>query len=58
MFLVVHWQDADSSSANEVTKYFPLCNLMLCSGHYIRAHFKVQGVVPCCRNGRMPLLET
>ena len=47
MFLVVHWQDADSSSANEVTKYFPKCNVMLCSGHYTRAHFlklkKIQG---------------
>ena len=35
MFLVVHWQDADSSSANEVTRYFPQCNVMLCSGHYV-----------------------
>ena len=69
MFLVVHWQDADSSSANEITRYS--LNVMSCfvvgiipvPTSQVEKHprpkvfrywwqSKVQGVVPCCRNGR------
>ena len=39
IFLVTHWQDADSSSAKAVTEYFGNCSIRLCGGHFARAHF-------------------
>lgn len=40
MHIEVHWQDADSSSSNAVTKHFPNAKIMLCGGHAGRAHKK------------------
>ena len=40
MHVVTHWQDADSTSANEVKKNFGDNVTELCGGHYTRAHFK------------------
>ena len=37
MLVVTHWQDADSTS--EVQKYFESSKIMLCGGHFSRAHF-------------------
>ena len=39
MFVVTHWQDADSTSAREVANYFGSGKTMLCGGHYTRAHY-------------------
>ena len=39
IFLVTHWQDADSSSAKAVTEYFGYCCIRLCGGHFAGAHF-------------------
>ena len=39
MLVVTHWQDADSTSAREVQKYFESSKIMLCGGHFSRAHF-------------------
>ena len=39
--LAVHWQDADSSSANAVRKVFPRAEIMVCGGHASRAHKKI-----------------
>ena len=41
MQVAIHWQDADSSSANAVREVFPDAEIMLCSGHAGRAHRKV-----------------
>ena len=40
MQIAVHWQDADSSSANAVTEAFPEAEIMICGGHAARAHRK------------------
>lgn len=39
--IAVHWQDADSSSSNAVEKHFGRAKIMLCGGHFSRAHFKM-----------------
>ena len=41
MQIVVHWQDADSSSANEVREVFPDADTMICGGHVGRANKKM-----------------
>ena len=41
MQVAIHWQDADSSSANAVREAFPDAEIMLCSGHAGRAHRKI-----------------
>ena len=38
MDVSIHWQDADSSSAKDVREIFPKAEIMLCGGHYGRAH--------------------
>ena len=40
IFLVTHWQDADSSSAKAVTEYFSNCCIRLCGGHFAPAKKK------------------
>ena len=40
MQVAVHWQDADSSSANAVAAVFPEADIMVCGGHAGRAHKK------------------
>ena len=40
MQIAVHWQDADSSSANAVAELFPDADIMTCGGHAGRAHLK------------------
>ena len=39
--IAVHWQDADSSSAEAVSEEFPDAEIMICSGHAGRAHNKI-----------------
>ncbi len=39
MNIDTHWQDADSTSARAVRKHFKSVNVMLCGGHYSRAHY-------------------
>ena len=39
--VAVHWQDADSSSANAVSEVFPDAEIMICGGHARRAHKKI-----------------
>ena len=39
IFLVTHWQDADSFSAKAVMEYFENCSIRLCGGNFARAHF-------------------
>lgn len=39
--VAVHWQDADSSSANAVREVFPRAKIMICGGHAGRAHKKI-----------------
>ena len=41
MQIAVHWQDADSSSANAVRELFPDAHIMICAGHASRAHHKI-----------------
>ena len=41
MQIAVHWQDADSSSANAVAEVFPKADVMTCGGHAGRAHKKI-----------------
>ena len=41
MLVAVHWQDADSSSANTVSEVFPDTEIMICGGHAGRAHKKI-----------------
>ena len=41
MQIAVHWQDADSSSANAVVEVFPKAEVMICGGHAGRAHKKI-----------------
>ena len=41
MQVAVHWQDADSSSANAVSEVFPHAEIMICGGHAGRAHKKI-----------------
>ena len=41
MQIAVHWQDADSSSANAVREVFPDADIMICGGHAGRAHKKM-----------------
>ena len=38
MQVAVHWQDADSSSANAVATVFLEADIMVCGGHAGRAH--------------------
>ena len=33
MQVAIHWQDADSSSANAVREVFPDAEIMICGGH-------------------------
>ena len=40
MQVAVHWQDADSSSANAVAEVFPDAEIITCGGHAGRAHRK------------------
>ena len=40
MQVAVHWQDADSSSANAVAAVFPEADVMVCGGHAGRANKK------------------
>ena len=40
MHVAVHWQDADSSSANAVCEVFPGAKIMICGRHAGRAHQK------------------
>ena len=40
MQVAVHWQDADSSSANAVAAVFPEADIMVCGGHAGRVHEK------------------
>ena len=40
MRIAVHWQDADSSSANAV-EVFPKAEVMICGGHACSAHKKI-----------------
>ena len=42
MCVVIHWQDADSSSANSFSAVFPDAEIMICAGHSGRAHRKIQ----------------
>ena len=39
MFVMTHWQNADSTSSKEVEKYFGSGRTMLCGGYYSRAYF-------------------
>ena len=41
MHVVVHWQDADSSSAKAVNDVFSDAKIMICGGHAGRAHRKI-----------------
>ena len=41
MQVAVHWQDADSSSANALTEVFPNAEVMICGGHAGRTHKKI-----------------
>ena len=41
MHVVIHWQDADSSSAKAVREVFPDAEIMICGGHAGRAHRKI-----------------
>ena len=41
MQIAVHWQDADSSSANEVREVFPDADTMICGRHVGRANKKM-----------------
>ena len=38
MQIAIHWQDADSSSANAVSEVFPDAEIMICGCHAGRAH--------------------
>ena len=40
MQIAVHWQDADSSSANIVNEILPTAQIMIYGGHARRAHKK------------------
>ena len=42
MQIAVHWQDADSSSANAVREVFPDADIMICGGHAGRAQKNVK----------------
>jgi hypothetical protein len=41
MHVAIHWQDADSPSANSFSAVFPDAEIMICAGHSGRAHRKV-----------------
>ena len=41
MCVAIHWQDADSSSANSFSAVFPDAEIMICAGHSGRAHRKI-----------------
>ena len=41
MQVAIHWQDADSSSANAVSEVFPDAEIMICGGHARHAHKKI-----------------
>ena len=41
MDIAIHWQDADLSSANAVTKHFLHAQIMICGGHAGRACRKI-----------------
>ena len=41
MEVVIHWQDADSSTAKVVNEIFPRAEVMICGGHAGRAHKKI-----------------
>ena len=41
MCVAIHWQDADSSSANSLSAVFPDAEIMICAGHSGRAHRKI-----------------
>ena len=41
MEVVIHWQDADSSTAKVVNEIFPHAEVMICGGHAGRAHKKI-----------------
>ena len=40
MEVAIHWQDADSSSAEAVSDAFTDAEIMICGGHAWRAHKK------------------
>ena len=40
MDIAIHWQDADSSSSNAMTKHFPEAEVMICGGHAGKCHKK------------------
>ena len=41
MQVAIHWQDADSSSANAVSEVFPDATIMICGGHAGHAQKKI-----------------
>ena len=39
-WMLIHWQDADSSGAKAVSEIFPSAEIMLCGGYAGRPHKK------------------